>query len=1318
MRAQFGRYVLLVFLFLLLSVSGFCSMEFKNLSTSDGLSNRRVLSMAKDGKGYSWFATRLAVDRYDGDKFVSYRLSDNEKIRGVISDRKGRIYAFTEKSVYEYVEREDAFRLQGRLKQIGLKVKDATINSIFFDIQNRLWICSASGLYYSSNFKNWLECRSLRNISVFSIVGNEDGVLWMGTSNGIFQVSQLKSNELYVSRLSELSSLKNTRIQTLYYDKMASRLWIGTFSEGLFSYSIAANRLTKDKQSQTTTPPIRSIASVSETEVWVGYDGLGIFVYDRSNATYVKNYTQSNNEELGSNSIYFICGDKLSTTVCTYTAGVFIHDRSKVNYRLLAPSSSSRNSNRADCHINAIFEDSDGEIWCGTNNGLRLYNSETNTWKTYLPDGAKGGKSNAVILTLYEDRQKNIWVGGFSTDLICINKRTKQVRKIGLPVHNMYHAPQNYIYSIVEDQEGDIWLGGAISKLLKYDVASGKCEQYDVKGINKILEINSKTLVLGTVSGVFYFDKRTGRHQRLNFRTLSKDKDVPAYPFINNIVRDIANSSVLWIGTDGNGLFRYNMATQELMAYTTSSGLSSNYVYGVLYDRFNRLWVSTERGLNCLNINRGKSIFSFQELPENTFNFLAYCKLKNGNMLWGTPNGVLEISPEKVRNQSDAAFNLRFNALYVYYEKMVAGEQNSPLNSGIDEAKSVVLGYNQRSFSFDFFNVSVPVKPNVVYSWKLEGFDKYWSAPTSEHKAVYTNIPSGRYTFLVKAINKSSGEESEVRRIAVRVLPPFWASPIAYIVYLMLLVGVIVLLAKLYRNKVEANNSEEKINFFVNMAHDIRIPITLIKAPLNEIEQESLSESGMAALKLAQRNTQKLFNMVSQLLDFQKVGLSAVGLHVEETDINHFINEIVYNFTLLAKEKDITIDLKTLNEQTKVWIDRQKLSLVMENLLSNAIKYTAVGGNAQVTLRLSPDGWLLVEVSDDGIGIPNNVQDKIFNRFFRAENSINSNEVGSGIGLLLTQKLVKLHKGRISFVSHEKCGSSFKVELPSFKHSYSSFEIIENEVAQHVLEAEVANPEEDKKMKILFVEDNDELREYLVKLLGREFKVEQASNGEEAMAMIMQEAPDFILSDVIMPKMSGIDLCSKLKGNIETCHIPIILLTSLSDREDIIKGLNAGADDYITKPFDLSILTNKIRNILYNRSLFKQKLVDKEALGEQESHLNELDKEFMHRVILLVEENMSKEEFSIETLSSDLAMSRSVFFKKIKALTGQSPVDLVKDIRMKKAAVLLREKRYSVNEIAYLTGFPNPKYFSTAFKKYYGNTPTSFLEKDKPDTSV
>ena len=417
-----------------------------------------------------------------------------------------------------------------------------------------------------------------------------------------------------------------------------------------------------------------------------------------------------------------------------------------------------------------------------------------------------------------------------------------------------------------------------------------------------------------------------------------------------------------------------------------------------------------------------------------------------------------------------------------------------------------------------------------------------------------------------------------------------------------------------------------------------------------------------------------------------------------------------YNWKCFT-EGDITPFVEMYSRHGLAESDRRKVSLILDNLISNSIKYTCQHGNVWVKCSLT-DGKLVLEVVDDGIGISTQAQKKLFNRFYRAENAANSKETGSGIGLLLTKKMTLLHKGSIDFSSTEGVGTTFRIQLPVSQSDYNKTELIQKDFHPKKEVQQEKQPDEAGKIKILLVEDNEELREYLARYLKQDYSIVESADGQAALEIVRKENPDFIISDVMMPLLSGTELCKQLKSNIETCHIPLILLTSLAEREDIIKGLNAGADDYITKPFDPAVLKSKIASIINNRSLYRKKYIDKSAFNDESLLVNELDKQFMEQVVEYIEEKMMNEDFSIDTLAIEMAMSRSVFFKKIKSLTGQNPQEFIRDIKMKRAATLLREHKYSIGEIAYLTGYPNAKYFSTAFKKYYGCTPSSFMEDE------
>lgn len=1283
---------------------------FKGMSTAEGLSNRRVFAAVKDDRGYIWLATRAGVDRYSGESFRHYELPSkkirtNERVRGVALDRNKRVYAYTEKDVYWYDQAKECFSFLG---STNLQHSIA-INKVYFDAENKLWLATSQGLYFLNKNGVLQHYDALGREEIYSLAEGEKGSFWVGTLKGVMYITRSESGQYFNLPISLSKESARFRIQSLYYDNVTKNLWIGTFSQGLFIYHSEQKKLVK-ANAPFWGAPIRVITPISETKIWVGTDGDGLYEFERINLGLKTIYSESDdkNRRIGANGIYDILNDESFVWVCTYTRGIFVYNKAKIVnhiYQHLENNSNSLNGN----HVNVMLEDSDGDMWFGTNSGLSVYFSKTNTWKHFFK---KNEMDHAVVLSLCETRDKKIWVGGYATELARIDKKTGAINPITIPGLTDTQNMKRYVYSIVQDRKGYIWLGGVIDELVRYDSQKKEFKRFSIKGINKIIDYSDRMLLIASVKGVFFFEKNTGRVIHLDFNSTRGYKSKNLYPFVNNICIDANNRFVLWIGTESDGLYKYDLKSRILLRYGVEDGLSSNSVYGIQYDKFGRLWLSTENGLNCFNPNTFhiNSFYQIDGLLDNTFNFLSYTKRRNGNLVWGTPEGAFEISPESFTSKKGSDFNLRFEDFMIYYKKMVADSKNSPLTSPIDSTTFINLRYSQRSFAFDFINVSYFSKANTLYSWKLEGFDEQWSTPSHTHRAVYTNIPPGKYVFRVKAIMPEHRYESVVRSIDIQVNPPFWASGFAYLIYTAILISLIYFVIRFYKNRLDARDSDSKIRFFINMAHDIRTPLTLIKAPLAEIENESLSEDGRSALILAKNNTEKLFNMVSQLLDFQKIEKEAMRLHVELTEINSFIEDCVSNFYLLAKNKNISLQLTLLPTETMGCIDRYKLTLVLENLLSNAVKYTPANGNIWLKVNVI-ETQLIIDIIDDGIGISAKAQHRLFTRFYRADNAINSKETGSGIGLLLAKKMIILHKGKISFSSIEGCGTSFKVEIPIGEDSYLPAEIVHCNNEPSLKHDEVESYDQSV-FKILVVEDNDELRAYLSKYLGKRFRVDEAADGMEALEIIKKDAPDFIISDVVMPSISGIELCTQLKQNIETCHIPIILLTSLSEREDIIKGFNSGADDYITKPFDLVILESKIDAILKNRSLFKRKYIDKTALTDDSTIVSELDKKFMTQLVELVEDNMTDEEFSIDTLAMEMAMSRSVFYKKMKALTDQNPKDFVRDIRMKKAAHLLREKKYSIGEIAYLTGFPNSKYFSTAFKKYYGTSPSIFVEKE------
>lgn len=1291
-----GLFTLLLLYAPLLSYA----LPFKAISTKDGLSTRRTIMCRKDNDGYLWIATRTGIDRYDGEAFTHYTLkaeeySYTEHPRGVVCGKDGSILAFSDKDLWLYSTDTDSFGCMG----ISLQPNES-ISEVSLDFNLNIWLGTNHNLYVRKQGSS--VCTPvMEDISVHSVIFENSMHGWAGTSNGIYHLTYKEDGSYRCYRDEDLAAFDDKRIQSLHYDSTTGYLWIGTFESGAYCYSQSSSGMRK-LDTDNLNLPVRSISPVGSDCIWIGTDGAGIYEYNRFDCLKMRVFSQSGStmSHIAANSIYDIMENGNSVYVCTYTGGILVHTQSRLISNYLYNVEHSDKSLDND-YVNCILEDKRKRIWLGTNNGISRYDPNSSQWKHFL-----NSAGNNVILSLCEDVNGNVWAGGYACDVVHIDPSDK--------IHTWKYTiggqtrKQRYAYSICRDSEGTIWMGGIINGIVSYSPSTGISKRYNIRGVNQILPYGNDTLFIATNSGVLSFDKNSGKSAQLhipgNEELLKTNVQrlciIPDYP------------DMLWIGTESRGVASLELKTGKYRLYTKEDGLSSDNICGLQHDNFGRMWISTENGLNCLSLKQDyiENFYEPDGLPDKTLNLRSYCLLSNGHIMWGTPSGAFELNPEEYIWKDDVPYNLRFKEFALFNTPVRPCTEDSPLSSVIDRTEHISLRHNQNSFSFRFLNLGYQTSYKYQYSWLLEGFDKDWCTPTSHHHAVYTNIPPGNYTFRTRVMRGGRPENFSERSISISVSRPWWKTLPAFAVYLLIVAGLSYILIHAWQNRREAKDSDRRIRFFINIAHDLRTPLTLIKAPLSELSADTLTETGRAALSLARKNTEKLLNMVTQLLDFQKMEREAMSLQVEETYLYRFISGLICNFEPLAKEKEIRLEpIIGIDNEATGFIDQRKFSIIMDNLISNSIKYTMQGGCVRILCSIDSRRILSIKVSDNGIGISDADQKKLFKRFYRGENAINSKETGSGIGLLLTKKMTLLHKGTITFTSTAGEGTTFTVRIPVSQESYAAIETVNRET----------QPSQDahhdtgshKNPRLMIVEDNDDLRTYLSRYFSADYRITECHDGLKALETVRTESPDFIISDVMMPGLSGTDLCRKLKSDIETCHIPVILLTSLAERDDIIRGLDAGADDYITKPFDPPVLKSKIASIISNRILYHKKFIDRSSLPD-ESSIGELDRQFMAKVVDYVEENMMHETLSIDTIAMEMAMSRTVFFKKIKSLTGLSPQDLVRDIRMKKAAALLEERRCTISEIAYLTGYPNAKYFSTAFKKYYGKTPSEYSSAD------
>lgn len=1324
------------------------SFTYQYLTTKEGLSNQRVFSIVEDHKGFIWISTRSGVDCFDGRNVRNYSLfgediivDDAGRMIYLTKDSHDAIWAYTNSGkVFKYNSITDAFILQmdvAELTETGI-----FLNHLFIDSSDRFWFGLKNGLFrfdISTGIVGVLKDKCINSLTF----APENETLYIATTEGLYQLHQ--PNKKSSSNGEIIPILPDVNIQSTFYDATTSLLWIGTFNAGVeIQNTLTGIFLPNEALRQLPRLPYRSIIAYNEHTLLLGADGAGVFAATRdgNNSWSFLNANQEVEGELKGNGIYALCKDRSSNLwIGSYTGGVAYANPKRYFFELTQheyknPQSLTNN------HVNAILEDDDGDLWYATNQGISVHLLKAGIWKHFLKE--------SVFLTLCNDGHGNVWTGGYGTGAYWLNKHTGIRRH--LTAHPSGTLTTNYIYSIAKDNDGDLWLGGMYGNLIRYTPpAAAKPERfttYNITLINSITPVSRDTIALATANGFYLLNKQTGESRQ--YFTTPSNTGTRSNSFIYSMY--FPSPDKVWFGTDGGGINLLDLTTGKAITYSTADGLPSNYVYSILPDREGRLWLSTDKGLAYITpITPSPEItnIGFLDGLANEFNFMSYTRLRSGDFVYGSTNGAVRFNPENFTSHPYTAPLLftDFEVPQKSHEKTL--EKKLLFNQMLNEKETIQLKYNENSFLISFISVSYQYQQDIQYSYQLEGFEQSPSTPTSELSVRYTNIPPGDYTFRVRSMSKNGKQQLDEQAIRLHIAQPYWNTTLSWLIYIALLAGITYFVWRFFANKMEKKHFSEKIQFFINTAHDIRTPVSLIMAPLSDLSKEDgLSEDGKRYLRIARKNTDKLYNLITQLLDFQKIDTTHVALHVAEYDLTVYLQERVLSFRTLCESKQIHIRLSLPEVPVTLWMDKDMADKIFDNLLSNAVKYTPAGGNISVQVTQT-DKRIEVEIKDDGIGIPKKAQRYIFSNFYRAENAVNSKETGSGIGLLLTRRLMKLHKGNISFSSNEGEGSTFLLTFRrGNRHLARYIELHEEDStekekihkadfnADTYIELEDdsqanGSPSNSSKERIMIVEDNDDLRFYLKKTFAKDYSVIAKPDGESALEYLQGQSVELIISDIMMPGVQGDELCRQIKSNFSTSHIPVLLLTAKTEKDAIIEGLESGADDYLTKPFDTEILKTKIKGVLQNRRMMREyflstSLNEKLASFNGQSEnlekdkkddkapqppvplLSAMDQEFLENCLNLVMENLANPDFNINRLSREMALSRTLFYEKLKALTGQSPQEFIRLIRMKEAANLLRQ-RIPVQEVALLVGFTDAKYFSTSFKKHFGVSPSKFV---------
>lgn len=1317
------------------------AQTYKYIGVENGLSNRQVYAIQKDKKGYMWFLTHDGIDRFNGKDFKSYKLMDGEEeISSILNlnwlclDPQGTLWVIGRQGrVFRYDAVHDTFRLVYKLpKNTANKEPHSPVSYGFVDDNCIVWLCTADVIYlYDSTHNKVTNIRNGISGNITDIEQIDSTHYFIGTDIGI-HYAELKQNKLTLSPCEQLDSLA-LQINELYYHKPSHKVFIGTFQRGVYVYELDNHRI-RPLQAGLMDITINCIQALNDDEILIATDGAGIYksnVHTYESEPYIVADYNSNNGMNGNNISDIYIDDEQRIWMANYPIGITVRNNRYAAYQWIKHSIGNRQSLVND-QVNAIIEDHEGDLWFATNNGISLYEEKSGNWRSFLSifDQELHSKNHA-FLSLCEVAPGIIWAGGYSSGIYEINKHRNSVDFFTPSLFgNLNIRPDKYIRSITLDSEGKVWSGGYYN-LKEIDYKKKEIRNFDnLTGITTILEKDSSHMWIGTTNGLSLLDKKTGEQHPVPL-------PIDSY-YIYSLYQ--AGDSLLYIGTNNAGLLIYNIRTDSFeQFYTDNSALISNNIYDILSDGKHNIFLSTESGLT--NFNTISKTFrnwtKEQGLSSDHFNASSGTLRRNGNFIFGSTDGAIEFSKD-IELPDDYKFKMILSDLKVLYQTVYPNDKKSPLKADINDTKTLRLKYNQNTFSMQVSSINYDYPSLILYSWKLEGFYDAWSRPGRENTIRFTNLNPGEYTLRIRAIsNENRNIILEERSMQIIIEKPIWLSGWAISLYVIVLLSIVSVGIRLLMMKKQRKVSDEKIRFFINTAHDIRTPLTLIKAPLEEVEErEQLSEKGKNNLNTALRNVNALLRLTTNLLNFERADTYSSNLHVSEYELNAYIEETIHVFKAYADVKHVTLTYEKNFQYLNVWLDKDKMDSILKNIISNALKYTPEGGSVAICATDNNDSWS-IEVKDTGIGIPVSEQKKLFKMHFRGSNAINSKITGSGIGLLLVWKLVNIHKGKLSFNSIENKGSSIKVTFPKDKRKYrkalANAVQTDGSANNATTVATTARPapaspsdgkgttdsasQSENLPKVLVVEDNDELRNYLQNSLHDEYRIRVCNNGKEALSIVKEMMPNLIISDIMMPEMRGDELCQILKKDIETSHIPIILLTALSTDKNIIEGLQSGADEYIVKPFNIGILRATIANLLANRALLRRKYANLELNDKNEdipcaNCNNDLDREFIATVKKIVDDNMDNPGFNVDTLCSLMNMSRTSFYNKIKALTDQAPADYIRLIKLKYAAQLLEEQRYTITEIAERTGFNDAKYFREVFKKHFNVSPSQYA-KDK-----
>lgn len=1133
-------------------------------------------------------------------------------------------------------------------------------------------------------------------------------------------------------------------------------VWLRTELDGILIYD-SNKKYFKSFEIQVRNPKHQSLGTnifESNGRVWISMKNGGFGWYDRKTNTLKPFNTHfSNNNKQSTNEIaVFYIDDSDVLWHSTYKSGFEKVILVQEKMHQILPQANATNVSTNE--VRSIFEDRDENLWVGTQSGMLFcYDKNLNLRNKLKLKSKLGGFCK--VYHIVQDNNGILWVGTRLDGLFRIeyNTFTNDFESIDQIVHSdndKYSISSNDIFTLFFDNNNRLWIGtwnGGINQLVqtksgfqfknRNNVFSNYPEE--CKKIRCINQDKDGLIWVGTTRGLVIFNPEldSSKIKFSLFRKIPGDISSVGNNNISNILKD--NEGFMWLATMGGGVNKCIQKENNIpkfISFTTNDGLISDYIIGMVEEKDGNIWFTAENGLCRINKMKGtfKAYTKFDGFESSIFSESSCCSSKNGNIYFGSQYGFYFINPSQLKEEYPD-FKLSFTDLRVQ-NKIVNANESSILKEALHVSQEFILPYDYSVFSIEYATLNYPMQSKVHYSYILEGFEEKWNNATLSRMATYTNIPHGKYIFKVRAFLTDSPERFEEKSIIVKITPPFWKSIWAYITYIILIIIIMYIAVRILnimialKNKVriEQQLSELKLKFFTNFSHELRIPLTLIEAPIDSVlTKKKISIDVRDNLSLAMKNIRRMSQMINEILAFRKVMKGKVTLSVRSIDLIQLINnEIIPAFKSYAYKKNISLTLNSVFKTLEVWIDEDKIQHVIYNLLSNAFKFTPNGGSIKIEVLTEDENKnVMINVSDTGIGIPPEKLQLIFERFEQFE--ISSGTRGSGVGLSLCKDYVELHKGKLWAENNPNGGAKFIISLPIGNSHFKEDEIKSTELNKGKKDVDTLqfqyediaqisrrtdySPNNENPI-ILLVEDNTELRIFMFNQLIDNYQVIEAEDGGIGLQMVKEHKPDLIISDVMMPNMDGLEMTDKLRNDIETSHIPIILLTAKSSIESRLQGIKYGADYYITKPFNMKLLSAQIKNLIARRQELITHYLKSEkriSLAPSEIIITDHDKLFIENILQFMEENYADSELKVDDLSDLSNLSRTSFYMKFKSISGKSPIQFINDFRLEKAENLIRSSHYSISEISYMVGFDNPGYFNRRFKEKYGTSPGKYV---------